>query len=369
MTFITPRSFSVDPRGVNFETGGHDRLTVDFEGVARPPVATSLDTREQGDRDPLGLALSYSEKQAEWLSSPFRLDTIAALAGSGDTLLVKQAQKMRECSTSTIILSGATRARMTPNHCTIRACQVCTYHRTRKARRKFSEVSKGKRLRFLTLTQVALKGESFAAARGRLLGSYTKLGRREEYKHYVAGALRVCESTWNEERGSWNLHFHLIFEGRYWPQDELQELWQSCGGGIVDVRAATSVDELLKYALKTANVPKERIVEWAQAMHGKRDIEYLGAWRGLVVSDCNANGAATDDELAAFRYACEDDELVDGDICPISEARLTWVALSDPYAAPETALWALHRLRDCFADLAALTERVEKRLEKRRTYL
>jgi hypothetical protein len=230
-------------------------------------------------------------------------------------------------------------------------------------------VSKGKPLRFLTLTQVAVKGESFDAARARLFETYSKLQRREEYKHYVAGALRVCEATWNEERGSWNLHLHVIFEGRYWPQDELQALWQSCGGGIVDIRAATSVDELLKYALKTANVPKERIVEWAQAMHGKRDIEYLGAWRGVVVPDCNANGAATADELAAFRYACEDDSLEDGDIRPISEARLTWIAFSDPCAAPETALWALHRLRDCFADLAALHERVEKRLEKRRTYL
>ena len=304
---------------------------------------------------------------ADWKDSDFRRETIAAFAESGDPTLEKHSRDMVTCCESAIILARSNGASITPAHCDRRACQLCTYHRTRKARRVFEQVSKGKHLRFATFTQEARAAESYEDARARLYATWAAFRRRKEFKEHVTGALRVCEPTWREERGSWHLHFHVIYEGQYWPQAELQSLWESCGGGIVDIRAATSVDELLKYALKTANVPRERVVEWAQAMHGKRDVEFLGSWRGVELEP-ELGEEPTADDLAAFRYTIEDDALEHGDVRPVSEDRLKYVAFADPEAPPHVALWSLHRLRDCFRDLSQLRERVEKRLAKRENY-
>ena len=296
------------------------------------------------------------------------MDVLKAFDDSGDPLLRKRANKMRDCATSTFIVSTAVKARLTVNHCDDRACAPCAGHRTRRVRERFDRVSGDGRLRFITLTQAAIPGESLADARKRLRGSERRLRQRAVWKAHVDGALRAEETTWTDERGAWHVHFHCIYVGRFWPQSELKEAWMACGGGsIVDVRAAYDVAELLKYSLKTANVPSDRIVEWAQSMNGVREVEFLGNWRGELADDV-AQEQATAEELSAFRYVGEDYSLEAGDTELISEARLRWVAFGDPDAPPHASSWACDRLRECYGALEKLEERVRKRLDKREKY-
>jgi len=220
----------------------------------------------------------------------------------------------------------------------------------------------------MTLTQPTIAGESLRDARARLRGRERKLRQRKAWKAHVDGALRVEEITWSE--GAWHVHFHYMYVGSYWDQAELTEAWSGCGDDgkcIVDVRAAYDVNELLKYSLKTAGVPEDRLVEWATEMTGVREVEFLGGWRGKGADDDDQE-LATADELDAFRYVCEESTLEAGDHRVVTEARLTFVAFTDASAPPFVASWALERLRECFASLLTLRDRVGARLDKREAY-
>jgi len=159
-----------------------------------------------------------------------------------------------------------------------------------------------------------------------------------------------------------------MYAGSYWDQAELTDAWAGCGDGrIVDIRKAYNVNELLKYSLKTAGVPADKIVEWAVGMAGVREVEFLGSWRGKLPDD-DAQEPATDEELEAFRYVCEESTLEARDHRVVTEARLTFVAYSDKAAPPRVASWALDRLRECFGSLSTLRERVGVRLDKSGAY-
>lgn len=280
---------------------------------------------------------------------------------------------MSDCSSKCYVLVSATGDRITVNHCDDRACAPCSGHRTRKVREQFAKVSNGvERVRFMTLTQRTIAGESLAGARKRIRASERKLRQRKSWKAHVDGALRVEETTWSipkgETEGRWHVHFHYMYEGGFWVQAELTKEWAACGDQlIVDIRASYNVNELLKYSLKTAGVPGDRLVEWAIEMQGVREVEFLGSWRGKH-PDVEPQEPATEEQIEAFRYICEEPALERGDHRIVTEARLKYVAWSDPNAPPVASERALQILRNCFKSLLSLRDRVGPRLNKRDSY-
>lgn len=345
-------------------------LGVDVDPPSGGSAATSLDTWEH-------LGISHIHPQTDMAlsalsdvtNSPQMKRVIRAFALSGDVTLEKQGRRMAECSTKMQINATATRASMCPNHCDVRACANCNIHRSRKALRTWGLVDddrkrRGKRLRFVTLTIRAVKGRSHAEARDLIKKTYVKFWRRKLTRHYMDGAVRKLETTWNEEKGWWHVHYHLVYEGKFWPQAELEDHWRSCVGGVedggADIRAAYDPKELFKYTLKHHGVPDAQLVEWAQDMQGARELDFLGTWRGLSAED--DQDEATAEDLEAFRQVCEDPDVEATEVRVVNEARLTWVAWGDDPDFPDYVVhWARERLREVIGDVNRFKEAADRR--------
>ena len=333
-------------------------------------AATSLDTWEHLDIEPhLSLEDQALDALAEVTDSEFMRKVIRAYAMSGDETLERQGRRMAECCTKMQINCTATHASMCPNHCDVRACANCNIHRSRKAVKRWGivdkEVKKRKEmLRFLTLTQRAVKGRTHGEARVLIIKAWQKLWRRKVTRHYIHGAIRKLETTWNYEGGWWHVHLHIVYEGMFWPQADLQETWRDCIGGVEDggafIEEAYDVKELLKYSLKHHNVPEDKLVEWAQDMQGVRELEFLGTWRGIV--DDEVQEEATDEQVEAFSIACDDEEVTGTEVRVLTEARLTWLAWTDSEYYPEFAkIWARERLRETIEDVGRFVLASDKR--------
>lgn len=78
----------------------------------------------------------------------------------------------------------------------------------------------------MVLTQRARAGESLKDAAARLLESWQRMRRRQEWLEHIRGALLTLEVTRNVERGWWHVHLNVLADGDYWKQAELLELWR-----------------------------------------------------------------------------------------------------------------------------------------------
>jgi len=164
--------------------------------------------------------------------------------------------------------------KVAPVSCGISFCPDCGLRRRvrlqEKVRKSFSLM---KNPRFLTLTvknMDRLSGDVLS----ELKKTFGKLRRTKRWLRYVQGGEYVLEIPWTKAKG-WHPHIHVLFDGRYYPQDELAEDWKKAGGGdVVDVRKADqgSAAELCKYISKGhAFVSDPRAVrELFAATSGKR---------------------------------------------------------------------------------------------------
>ena len=345
-------------------------LGVDVDPPSGGSAATSLDTWEQIDIQP---RLSLQERAlaalTEVTDSAFMEAVITAYASSGVEALVRQGRRMAECSTTIQINCSASHASMSPNHCDVRACANCNVHRSRGALRRWGSIEddvkgRGERLRFLTLTMRAVKGRTHGEARAIIMKAWRKLWRRKATRHYMRGVLRKLETTWSFENGWWHVHLHCVFEGRFWPQAELEGMWRDCIGGDEDggafIKEAYDVKELVKYSLKHHKVPADKLVEWAQDMQGARELEFLGTWRGITYDEVQEE--PTEQELWAFRVACDDENATATEVRVLNEDRLTWLAWPDHDDFPEfVRIWARARLRELIGGVKRLVLASDKR--------
>ena len=339
-------------------------------------AATSLDTWEQRDiESPLSLEKRSLAALTEVTDSAFMEAVITAYASSGVETLVRQSRRMAECCTTIQINCTASHASMSPNHCDVRACANCNVHRSRKALQRWGSIDKdvkgrGERLRFLTLTMRAVKGRTHGEARALIMKAWRKLWRRKATRHYIHGAIRKLETTWNPDDGWWHVHLHLVFEGRFWPQRELETMWRDCIGGVevdgvedggVHIKGAYDVQELMKYSLKHHKVPADKLVEWAQDMQGAHELDFLGSWRGITHVEVQEE--PTEQDLWAFRVACDDEEATSTEVRVLNEDRLTWLAWPDHDEFPDFVRnWARARLREVIGSV----DRLELARDKRR---
>jgi len=146
--------------------------------------------------------------------------------------------------------------------------------------------------RFLTLTQ-ADKPEPLLVSLNRLADSFRKLRQRPEWKQHVQGGTYAIETTFNVVSGTWHVHLHILFDGRFWAQNDISALWLAVtkDSKIVDVRvvadAAITSRYIATYIAKPSGLdmwPAARIIEFAQAMHGRRLIHTFGTLHGRKVT-------------------------------------------------------------------------------------
>jgi hypothetical protein len=144
------------------------------------------------------------------------------------------------------------------------------------------DLAKKGRIRFMTLT--IKSGHDFLERRKHLNHSFRLICERKAWKKYVKGGLVAFEATWRRGKGKgWHCHLHILYVGQYFPQAELQEVWQSVtkDSYLVDVRpvkirkgrplAVAALAEIVKYTLKDHSLPAERLAEFEAAMrkHGR----------------------------------------------------------------------------------------------------
>lgn len=214
--------------------------------------------------------------------------------------------------------------------CSIRLCPHCEKKRALRLRRGLLGLLDGwKRPRFVTLTipnvprlrrpaPETWKKKKQYTVYDELRGCLRRLRQRKGFRKYVAGGVYVLETThavgqkrckkkgcgaWNErlqddegrwfvrctscghEAHGWHPHVHIVYDGRYFPREELQALWVAAGGGenvyIQDCRPGL-VNELAKYAVKCADVVStpSLLRELYEAVQGQHLFESFGSARG-----------------------------------------------------------------------------------------
>jgi hypothetical protein len=191
--------------------------------------------------------------------------------------------------------------------CGDRGCPACARIRAARLGGDLTEAMAhrergGKQLYELTLTQVKPFGSDPTVAHGELVSRWrrftntkTRTGRTFRDRH--TGCYRAIELTWspkgkrNKHGGAtrydgWHAHLHCIIEaeGLQDVQKTAREWADSVGGSYSCCHASRVEDgyahELAKYVVKPMEeIPDEYGAALYRALHGKRMVQPLGAWR------------------------------------------------------------------------------------------
>lgn len=179
------------------------------------------------------------------------------------------------------------------NYCRNRWCVPCGNARSAHLAECFKSALKNERSRFITLT-IRSDGEPLADLVEHLYASFRRLQRSQFWKNTITGGVAFLETKFNHRKERWHPHLHLIVQGKFVPQKQLSEVWETVSGGsrIVDVRLIRSANEAINYVTKYATKPAlatikdhpELLIEAILALHGKRMMIRFGSFRKIDVS-------------------------------------------------------------------------------------
>lgn len=172
-------------------------------------------------------------------------------------------------------------------------CPRCQKIRAEKWRRRLLPLlqdcwRRKERVRFLTITQRDLDGETCGEALKRIQRLFFRFRKTEGFKRHLRAWARFVEVTYTEA-GRWHAHIHILCTGSYWPQAEISKLLaelQHEENGICDIRQARHavLDEVIKYPLKPLsleNMGHEQILDYAHGSMGLRFVSTGGKWAKL----------------------------------------------------------------------------------------
>lgn len=192
------------------------------------------------------------------------------------------------------------RSREDPDHiriagssCRDRWCLPCAKDRSRTIAANLTDLTTGKRLRLMTLT-LAHRPVHLRAEVDRLQASFSSLRRLSEWKDRIEGGVAILEVARGSKNESWHPHLHVIYEGKYFPQPKLKELWYRVTGDsyIVDIRNVESESMLVNYVTKyvskpwTGDVERDPLLmaEIVCALDKRRMCTTFGTWRGVSLT-------------------------------------------------------------------------------------
>jgi hypothetical protein len=187
------------------------------------------------------------------------------------------------------------------NSCSFRLCPHCSRQKAQKVGMKFKKFLVGRTgSRYVVLSE--RNSVSLDAGRKSLEAAWNSLRRSVQWKRKVRGAVVVFEVTRNVRAKTWHPHLNILFEGEYFPVEELKQLWMAATEGrgrSVYIQAANegTVDELIKYTMKIAERKEsgpdrvfellfeepEVLDEFLSVMYGVRLIRTYGTFRGIDV--------------------------------------------------------------------------------------
>lgn len=122
--------------------------------------------------------------------------------------------------------------------------------------------------------------------------SWARLRRSVRWKRKVQGCIVALEVTYNPQEYTWHPHLNVLFEGEYFPVEELRQLWIEATqhrGEIVWVSAVNqgTTRELVKYVTKLSDLigDVQALDKFLTAVHKKRFVRTYGSFYGLSVAD------------------------------------------------------------------------------------
>lgn len=191
------------------------------------------------------------------------------------------------------------RYRVQANYCKCRHCEPCQRAKANKISlnlRNRLEGEANKDYRFFTFT---LKHNSAPLREQitRLYASFKKLRKYKIWSKSQRGGATMLEVKWspvdhhgNDTDTPWHPHLHVICEGTWISQKELQAAWYAITTDSfrVDVRFVNSSKDaahyVSKYISKGTNdgvwANADAAAEWIEASKGVRTCGTFGSWRG-----------------------------------------------------------------------------------------
>lgn len=145
-------------------------------------------------------------------------------------------------------------------------------------------------LRYVVLSE--RNSKDVAEGMALLWASWSRLRRSVRWKRKVQGCIVALEVTFNRDENTWHPHLNVIFEGEYFPQEELRQLWIEATqhrGEIVWISAVDqgTTREMIKYVTKIADLigNADALDKLLTAVHKKRFVRTYGSFYGLSVAD------------------------------------------------------------------------------------
>lgn|SRR5690625_1489839 len=215
---------------------------------------------------------------------------------------------VKECNTFMMMVADETlekKKQHRGNTCKNRFCPICAWKKSRKDALALSVMmaylkqEEKKEFIFLTLTAPNVEADELEDEIKHYNHSFQKLMQRKEVKNIVKGYARKLEITYNEERGDYHPHFHVLIavdknyfnnSWSYIKRDRWLELWQQVTKNPsitqVDVRKVRNskdnkVFEIAKYSAKDSDylINQEVFEVFYKALKGKRLIVYSGLFK------------------------------------------------------------------------------------------
>lgn len=204
------------------------------------------------------------------------------------------------------------------NSCSVRVCPHCCCRRSRVLAARIDRFLVGREqtaLRYVVLSERSQV--NLAKGLQLLWESWSRLRRSVRWKRKVKGCIVALEVTFNPYDYTWHPHLNVLFEGEYFPQEELRQLWIEATehrGEIVWISAVNqgTTKEMIKYVTKISDLigNVEALDRLLTAVHKKRFVRTYGSFYGLNVAD-------EESPEQAHCPDCESTELVAlGRVCP-----------------------------------------------------
>ena len=178
------------------------------------------------------------------------------------------------------------------NSCSLRICPHCCRRRSLILAGRI-EAFLGERL--LGLRYLVLSMQNVAnleEGMDLLWAAWTRLRRSKRWKLKVKGCIVAMEVTRNAEDGSWHPHLNVLFEGEYFPVQELRLAWIKATGGEgqqvwISQADRHTVRELIKYVTKLSDllIDPESLDTFLDAIKGARLLRTYGTFFGLKIDD------------------------------------------------------------------------------------
>jgi Replication protein len=179
------------------------------------------------------------------------------------------------------------------NSCSVRVCPHCCCRRSKVLAARIDRFLEGREktaMRYVVLSERSQV--SLAKGMKLLWESWSRLRRSVRWKRKVQGCIVALEVTYNPYDYTWHPHLNVLFEGEYFPHEELRQMWIEATehrGEIVWISAVNqgTTREMIKYVTKISDLigNVEALDRLLTAVHKKRFVRTYGSFYGLSVAD------------------------------------------------------------------------------------